>query len=569
MRSKALKSGGLIVVICSALLTCACEEKGRTPDIIARVGDRTISIARFQRAYTPLVLYRERADSPEWREEVLDQLIYQKVIAQEAEKIQLDTMALVRREAQLAERQAVTRILYDEWVRKRVAVPTEQELWDAFIRSRTRLLVRHLAVSTRAEADSLYQLLVTGRHPFDELARDTFQDLQLRTSGGLLGWVTFGDLDENLENAMFNLAPGVPSEPVRSPYGWHILRVDDSRRKIAFDEREFRRQKENLETKLLLRRERRLGSQVLTEYMRSRKIEFNTVVADQVWELLAPRLREMGRFDRADSLPLLGAKQGELGKELDYFLDQVLVTFEGGSWTVAQLLDRLPSMKPSYMTGNLYFGTAYLIRDELLAQEGYDRGYDRDPIVQSEVQDRKDEILEQLYLKTIIDTVNLSRTRLLHYYQENWERQYYSLDSIRIQEIRVTNKGFADSLMYQLRQGSLFEELARLSGHNSDALTDDGDLGWQAVGNTRYPEFYDKVRRAKLNVPLGPIQTGRGWSIIQGTDRRRYPKPFNDIQNQVLEDLKRELFKMLRSEVARNSMAQYKIETNREILQAL
>lgn len=569
MRSKTLRSGGLLAVICSALLTCADEEKSRAPDIIARVGDRTISITRFQRAYMPLILYRERADSPEWRQEVLDLLIYQKVIAQEAERIRLDTMAIVRRAAQLAERQAVTRILYDEWVRKRIPAPTEQELYDAFIRSRTRLLVRHLAVSTRAEADSLYQLLATGRRAFDELARDTFQDMQLRASGGLLGWVTFGDLDEDLENTMFNLAPGVPSKPVRSTYGWHILRVDDSRRRIAFDEREFRSQKENLETKLLLRRERRLGSQVLTEYMRSRKIEFNTVVADQVWELLAPRLREMGQFDQADSLPLLGAKQKELGKELDYFLDQVLVTFEGGSWTVAQLLNRLPNMKPGYMTGNLYFGTAYLIRDELLAQEGYDRGYDRDPIVQSEVQDRKDEILEQLYLSTIMDTVILSRSRLLRYYQENWERQHYGLDSIRIQEIRVTNQGLADSLMYQLRQGRSFEELARLSGHNSDALTNDGDLGWQAAGNTRHPEFYEKVQRVKLNVPLGPIQTDRGWSIIRGTDRRRYPRPFNDIQNQVLEDLRRELFNVLRGEVARNSMAQYKIETNREILLAL
>ncbi|MCH7529239.1 MAG: peptidylprolyl isomerase [Candidatus Marinimicrobia bacterium] len=533
------------------------------------MGDRTISTARFQRVYMPLILHRERADSPEWRQEVLDQLIYQKVIAQEAEKIQLDTMAIVRRAAQMAERQAVTRILYDEWVHKRIPAPTDQELWDAFIRSRTRLLVRHLAVSTRAKADSLYQLLATGRRTFNELAGDTFEDMQLRTSGGLLGWVTFGDLDENLENAMFNLTPGVPSEPVRSPYGWHILRVDDSRRQIAFDEREFRRRKENLATKLLLRRERRLGKQVLTDYMQSRNIEFNRVVADQVWELLAPRLREMGRFDQAAAVPLLGAQQRELGRELDYLLDQLLVTFEGGSWTVAQLLDRLPNMKPSYLTGNLYYGTAYLIRDELLAREGYDQGYDRDPQVLLEVQDRKDEILEQLYLKTIMDTVILSRARVLRYYQENWERRYHSLDSIRIQEIRVTNKGLADSLMHQLRQGSSFAELARLAGRSPDAVTDDGDLGWQAAGNTRYPEFYDQVLRATLNVPLGPIRTDWGWSIIRGTDRRRYPKPFNDIQDQVLEDLQRELFEILRREVARKNMAQYQIETNREILQAL
>jgi peptidyl-prolyl cis-trans isomerase SurA len=43
--------------------------------------------------------------------------------------------------------------------------------------------------------------------------------------GGDLGWVLPGDTVPEFERAMNALKPGQISEPVRSPFGWHLIEV--------------------------------------------------------------------------------------------------------------------------------------------------------------------------------------------------------------------------------------------------------------------------------------------------------------------------------------------------------
>lgn len=64
---------------------------------------------------------------------------------------------------------------------------------------------------------------------FAELARQFSEDASAN-SGGDLGWVNPGDTVPQFEQAMNLLAPGEISEPVRSPFGWHIIQVQDRRK---------------------------------------------------------------------------------------------------------------------------------------------------------------------------------------------------------------------------------------------------------------------------------------------------------------------------------------------------
>ncbi|MBS0552432.1 MAG: peptidylprolyl isomerase, partial [Proteobacteria bacterium] len=55
--------------------------------------------------------------------------------------------------------------------------------------------------------------------------------------GGDLGWVNPGDTVPEFERAMNALKPGEVSQPVRSPFGWHLIQVLGRRVQDVTDER--------------------------------------------------------------------------------------------------------------------------------------------------------------------------------------------------------------------------------------------------------------------------------------------------------------------------------------------
>ncbi|WP_264938278.1 peptidylprolyl isomerase [Sphingomonas caeni] len=78
----------------------------------------------------------------------------------------------------------------------------------------------------RATADRLSRILAEDVSTFAELARD-HSDCPSATTGGSLGQLQRGDLVAEVEDALLGLAPGqVAAEPVRSRFGWHILKLE-------------------------------------------------------------------------------------------------------------------------------------------------------------------------------------------------------------------------------------------------------------------------------------------------------------------------------------------------------
>lgn len=63
---------------------------------------------------------------------------------------------------------------------------------------------------------------------FAQLARANSEDTSA-SKGGDLGWISPGDTVPEFERAMNALQPGQISEPVRSPFGWHLIQVVERR----------------------------------------------------------------------------------------------------------------------------------------------------------------------------------------------------------------------------------------------------------------------------------------------------------------------------------------------------
>ncbi len=71
---------------------------------------------------------------------------------------------------------------------------------------------------------------------FGELARVTSED-GTAAKGGDLGWLSPGDTVAEFERAMAALKVGEISQPVQSPFGWHIVQVLERRTEEISEER--------------------------------------------------------------------------------------------------------------------------------------------------------------------------------------------------------------------------------------------------------------------------------------------------------------------------------------------
>ncbi|MCY3554950.1 MAG: peptidylprolyl isomerase [Gemmatimonadetes bacterium] len=86
-----------------------------------------------------------------------------------------------------------------------------------------------VADSLRVERqiDELYDQLVNGAD-FENLARDFSEDTSNASEGGNLGFFGRNDMVPEFEAAAFETPPGSISKPVKTEYGWHIIKVEES-----------------------------------------------------------------------------------------------------------------------------------------------------------------------------------------------------------------------------------------------------------------------------------------------------------------------------------------------------
>lgn len=101
------------------------------------------------------------------------------------------------------------------------------------------ILIRTSEVVSNQDAKRRLEQLrmrIVGGDDFATLARSHSDDTGSALNGGDLGWVSPGDTVPAFEREMDDLAPGEVSQPFESPFGWHILQVNERREQDTADE---------------------------------------------------------------------------------------------------------------------------------------------------------------------------------------------------------------------------------------------------------------------------------------------------------------------------------------------
>ncbi len=209
--------------------------------LVARVNGAEITLPEFEQALTRRQVQLNAADPGALRDEVLAQLIEQKVIEQGATAEQIIVSdADVQTELQSNIEMAGSEDAWTEWLAINQYTPEEfaLSLRDTLITNRVRdnltadlngdvqqVHARHILVRTEAEANSVLTRLTNGED-FAVLAAELSNDETTGTEGGDLGWFTPEELlVPELAQAAFALQPGQIGGPIGTELGYHVIQT--------------------------------------------------------------------------------------------------------------------------------------------------------------------------------------------------------------------------------------------------------------------------------------------------------------------------------------------------------
>lgn len=100
----------------------------------------------------------------------------------------------------------------------------------AQMKPETEFAARHILVDSEEKAKALRAKIVGGED-FAKLAGENSTDPVSKKDGGFLGYFGMGQMVPEFEAAVVKLQKGELSEPVKTAYGWHIIKLEDRRAK--------------------------------------------------------------------------------------------------------------------------------------------------------------------------------------------------------------------------------------------------------------------------------------------------------------------------------------------------
>lgn len=299
----------------------------------------------------------------------VDYTLLAKAAAQDSTLSQVDLASVVRPEME-------NEIIYK--LRDKVIQPdtviSEEQLRQLYEKDQPDVSVRarHILIrvnandpqatkdSARALAESLRKRAVAGED-FAKLAEKYSEDPGSAKNGGDLGFFQRGQMVGPFEDAAFQLKPGEISDVVETPFGYHVIKLEERRTpKFEDNEAHFREQ-------LVQKRVGEAEKKYIDDLTNERHIEIQDGAYDVARELA--KTPEMS----------LGGRSGS----------RALVKYDGGALTATEFEDFMRRLAPGQRTPYTTAGDDQLepvlkglATQELLVQEAKKQGFDVEPSAQ-------------------------------------------------------------------------------------------------------------------------------------------------------------------------------------------
>jgi hypothetical protein len=382
------------IMLALILFIAKCQtQKDNKNEIIAGIDDKKITLKEFRSFYELDPNFGIDSTGLSALEDELYYYIYQILALRKANKNGLAADIFFVRASNWEQRQAILRELFRQDVQNQVQV-SEGELRNAYENENLSVHVRHIFSKSQEETKNYVQRLKSGES-FDTIARETFKDSTLAASGGDLGWIKLGDLDDNFAEGIKNLKGNEISDIVKTKWGFHIIQVLDYKKQLIVNESDFERRKPALMKKI----QRQKSLAISNNYVRSIMLDLNPQPDPKIfrilWRTIVP-LQEQERALLSKKYTISNKAIQECRSQYRSSLNAPFILYKNGKITLSEFLEKMESIpvshRPNFKSArDLSDQIAVWIRDEFLYKRGLERKLNDHPTVIKEVERFKEE----------------------------------------------------------------------------------------------------------------------------------------------------------------------------------
>ncbi len=240
------RTGRILAPICLGLFAVlgltACDDQSNTLYGARQIDSATAALVNGEPIYVSDVELEATAqgkiepgdafdpDHPDYQI-VLDQLVDQRLLAQEAVRRGLDVDTAARRRLEAGRERILGNILVESLVASEVTEAAIDEMYAAQVALQQiddEVRLRHILLDTEDDANAVLVQLQGGAD-FTDTAFQKSRDTRTRLDGGSFGWISPNEMIEPFPENIGDTETGSLGGPFQSEQGWHIIRVDERR----------------------------------------------------------------------------------------------------------------------------------------------------------------------------------------------------------------------------------------------------------------------------------------------------------------------------------------------------
>ena len=220
-----------LLLFAGSLSAQSIKNKAGNATVFATVNGEEITQADIDLFYQELPDQMKQIPVEQVQNQILDRLIDQQLILEQAKKAGLDKRPDIERKLAYEKTKILNESYLEIVLEKEVTAERIREVYNRAIaleKKREEVKARHILVKTEAEALDIINALKRGGD-FISLAKERSTGPSGK-NGGDLGFFTADQMVPPFSKAAYALRKGETSDkPVQTQFGWHVIKVEDRR----------------------------------------------------------------------------------------------------------------------------------------------------------------------------------------------------------------------------------------------------------------------------------------------------------------------------------------------------